>query len=200
MYGIPQIVGAIDGCHIEINAPSQDREDYFNRKQYYSVNLQAIVDANLTFIHATVGYPGCIHDARVLRLSSLYDFVENEQILGGPIRNIVRTDVWPLLAGDSAYPLTTWLMKPFPDRGCLTPKQRKFNVKFSALRCVVERAFGMLKSRWRIILKTIEQKWTTLKKTVIAACVLRNICIERGDVHAADDSDSDDRSDDDSEG
>ena len=91
-------------------------------------------------------------------------------------------------------------MKPFPNRGRLTPKQRKFNLKFSALRCVVERAFGMLKSRWRIVLKTIEQKTTTLKKTVIAACVLHNICIERGDLHEADDSDSDDSSDDDSEG
>ena len=52
----------------------------------------------------------------------------------------------------------------------------------------------MLKSRWRIILKTIEQKTTTLKKTVIAACVSHNICIE------ANDSDSDDSSDGDSEG
>ena len=115
MYGIPQIVGGIDGCHIEINAPSQNHEDYFNRKQHYSVNLQAIVDANLKFIHATVGYPGSIHDAQVLRLSGLYDFAENEQILSGPIRNFSGRDVGPLLAGDSAYPLTTWLMKPFPD-------------------------------------------------------------------------------------
>ena len=130
----------------------------------------------------------------------MYHFAENEQILSCPVRNISGTDVGPLLAGDSAYPLTTWLMKPFPDRGRLTPKQRKFNLKFSALRCVVERAFGMLKSRWRIILKTIEQKTTTLKKTVIAACVLHNICIERGDLHEANDSDSDDSSDDDSEG
>ena len=82
--GIPQIVGAIDGCHIEINAPTQHHEDYFNRKQHYSVNLQAIVDVNLKFIHATVGYPGSIHDARVLRLSGLYDFAENEQILSCP--------------------------------------------------------------------------------------------------------------------
>ena len=26
-YGIPQTVGAIDGCHIEINAPPQNKED-----------------------------------------------------------------------------------------------------------------------------------------------------------------------------
>ena len=32
LYDIPKIVGAIDGCHIEINAPSENHEDYFNRK------------------------------------------------------------------------------------------------------------------------------------------------------------------------
>ena len=62
-YGIPQIMGAIDGCHVEINAPPDNHEDYFNRKQHYSVNLRGIVDSNLKFIHATVGYPGSIHDA-----------------------------------------------------------------------------------------------------------------------------------------
>ena len=166
----------------------------------HGVIQTGIVDPKLKFIHATVGYPGSIHDARVLRLSGLYDFAENEQILSGPMRNINGTEIGPLLAGDSAYPLTNWLMKPFPDRGRLTAEQRKFNLKFSALRCVVERAFGMLKSRWRIILKKIEQKTTTLKRTVIVACVLHNICIERGDLHDADDSDSDDGSDDDNGG
>jgi len=46
----------------------------------------------------------------------------------------------------------------------------------------------------------LNKKTTTLKKTVIAACVLHNICIERGNLHDADDSDSDNSSDDDSEG
>ena len=53
---------------------------------------------------------------------------------------------------------------------------------------------------WRIILKKIEQKTTTLKKTLIAACVLHNICIERGDLHGADGCDSDDGSDDENGG
>ena len=44
-------------------------------------------------------------------------------------------------------------------------------------------------------MKKIEQKTTTLKRTVIAACVLHNIRIEREDLHDADDSDSDDGSD-----
>ena len=56
----------------------------------------------------------------------------------------------------------------------------------------------MQKSRCRIVLKKIEQKMTTLKKTVIAACILHNICIEKGDPYDTEDSDSEDSSDDDS--
>ena len=114
---------------------------------------------------------------------------QNEQILSGPTRDINGVEIGPLLAGDGAYPLTNWLMKPYPDRGHLTPEQRKFNKKFSALRSVVERAFGMLKSRWGIVMNKIEQKTSMLTKTVVASCILHNICIERGDLY---DDDSDD--------
>ena len=164
------------------------------------MNLQGIVNSNLKFIHATVGYPGSMHDARVLRLSGLYELAENEQILSGPTCNINGTEVRPLLAGDSAYPLMNWLVKPYPDRGCLTPEQRKFNIKFSALCSVVERAFGTLKACWRISLKKVEQKTSTLKKTLIAACIFHNICIERGDLYDTDGNDSDDSSDNDNDG
>lgn len=128
-YGIPQIVGAIDGCHIEINAPPRNHEDYYNPKQHYSVILQGIVHSSLKFIHATVGYLGSIHDSRVFRLSGLYDMAQIEQIFSGPTRDINGVEIGPLLAGDSAYPLTSWLMKPYPDMGRLTPEQRKFNKK-----------------------------------------------------------------------
>jgi len=37
---IPGIVGAIDGCHIQIKKPIQHGEDYFNRKHQYSINIQ----------------------------------------------------------------------------------------------------------------------------------------------------------------
>jgi len=48
-YKFPQIVGAIEGCNIEINTPPENKEDYFNRKQYYSINLQGIVNPEYFF-------------------------------------------------------------------------------------------------------------------------------------------------------
>ena len=58
-----------------------------------------------------------------------------------------------MLAGDSAYPLSGWLLKPFSTRGNLLRQEKKFNKKFSAVRAVVERAFRMLKGRWPILAK-----------------------------------------------
>ena len=98
-------------------------------------------------------------------ISSHYELAVNEQILSGPTGNINGTEIRPLLAGDSAYPLTNWLVKSYSDR---RRAEKVLNLKFGALRSVVERAFGMLKVHWRIALKKVEQKTSILKKTMIA--------------------------------
>lgn len=42
----PQCVGAIDGSHIPIKAPADFHADYYNRKGWYSIILQAIVNSS----------------------------------------------------------------------------------------------------------------------------------------------------------
>ena len=39
---IPGIFGAIDGTHISITKPWEEGQDYFNRKSFYSVNVQGL--------------------------------------------------------------------------------------------------------------------------------------------------------------
>ena len=43
--------------HIAIKAPHVNHEDYFNRKQNYSINLQGVVDATGKFIDVSTGWP-----------------------------------------------------------------------------------------------------------------------------------------------
>lgn len=114
LAGFPNVVGAIDGSHIAIKAPHVNHEDYFNRKQTYSINLQGVVDATCKFIDVSTGWPGSIHDASVLRLSTLYQRAENNLILTEPVKRINGVTVCPLLIGDSAYPLLPWLVIPYP--------------------------------------------------------------------------------------
>jgi len=40
-------MGAIDGTHIPVTAPSEGKKDYTNRKGWDSMVLQAVVDDNL---------------------------------------------------------------------------------------------------------------------------------------------------------
>ena len=42
------------------------------------------------------------------------------------------------------------------------------------------------------LLKKVEQQTRTLSKTVLAACILNNICIDHSDLNDCSDSDSDD--------
>ena len=48
-WGVSQCVGAIDGCHIPIAAPVLNHTDYYNRKGWYLMILQGVVDANYHF-------------------------------------------------------------------------------------------------------------------------------------------------------
>ena len=98
---LPNTVGAIDGSvyrsHIRIAAPPDSAMDYFSRYQQHDFIVQAIVDGRKRFLDFASGFPGSMHDARVLRNSTIYDIAEHDQILTGPhgfcrsLRHIVIT-------------------------------------------------------------------------------------------------------------
>ena len=177
----PQIVGAIDGSHNPIKRPVEHPNDYYNRKSFHSLVLQGIADADGRFIHVSTGYAGSIHDARVLRLSSLPRKVDDGEILQSPVRRIGRQNVKPLLVGDPAYKLTTWCMKPYPETATITQSQIDFNKSLSSARVVIEQAFGLLKGRWRCLLTKLDESVDKVPETITVCCILHNICSSLGD-------------------
>ena len=54
---LPRVIGAIDGSHICIIAPSEDEYAYVNRKRYHSINIQAICNANLILRDVIAKWP-----------------------------------------------------------------------------------------------------------------------------------------------
>ncbi|XP_073164825.1 probable tubulin polyglutamylase TTLL9 isoform X6 [Lepidochelys kempii] len=70
--GFPNCGGAIDGTHIPILAPEHQAGEYINRKGYFSIVLQALVDHTGRFTNINVGWPGKVHDARIFRNSGLF--------------------------------------------------------------------------------------------------------------------------------
>ncbi|XP_066934341.1 uncharacterized protein [Clytia hemisphaerica] len=174
---IPQALGAIDGTHIQILTPAtESKGDYFNRKQRYAVNTQAVIGSNLEFLSVATGYPGSLHDARVLRNTLIFRRCENGEYLTAPQDIVEQVVIRPLIIGDSAYPLSDWLIKPYRHAGNLTQSQRYFNRRLSGSRSIVERGFGLLKARWRCLLKRLDNEIENVSDVILSCFILHNIC------------------------
>ena len=73
----PQYTGVINGSHISIIVPTKNPVNYYNRKGHHSLILQAVVDHEYKFLDVCVGWPGSVHDARVLGNSKIYSKCES---------------------------------------------------------------------------------------------------------------------------
>ena len=122
--------------------PASNHTDYYNRKECYCIILQAVVDHKYIFRDICVGWLGSAHDARVFRNSGIYNKPTVDNILDGDTVQIAGTTIPLFIIGDSAYPLSKWLMKPFAHNSSLSPQQKTFNYTLSRSRIVVENAFG----------------------------------------------------------
>ncbi len=165
-------VGSIDGCQVRIKPPSTDAQCYLNRKLFYSIQLQAVCDQRGKFLDIFVGNPGSVHDSRVLKNSPLFC----QQLY--PPENF-----WILGDGGCpciSHPIT--LITPYREP-ITSPTQARFNHHHSKARSIIERSFGIMKSRWRsIFFKALEVK-PNFAPAVIACCtILHNICLTSGDI------------------
>ena len=170
-YGFPKVIGCIDGTHVPILAPPQNEDVYVNRKNFHSLNIQAICDSNLKFIDIVAKWPGSTHDAFIWRQSGIHRQIESGQI---PI-----VSGW--LLGDSGYPLRPNLLTPIISS--TTPGERRYNRAFVNTRKNIECAFGVWKSRWRSMDKTggtLCYSPERVCRMVVATMVLHNICIDHG--------------------
>ena len=153
--------------------------------------MQAVVNGKMIFMDIAAGFPGSMHDARVLRNSMIYEKAEHGDILAaGPIHMVDGNEIQPYLVGDSAYPLSPWLQKPFPE-GTRDLDEIQLNEELSSARVQVECAFGILKSRWRILMGMEESRVQLISKIILACAVLHNMCILFGDEWEEDDGNDD---------
>lgn len=180
-WGFPQCVGAIDSTHIPILAPSSHCNDYYNRKGWYSVICQAIVDHKYHFWDLYIGQPGKVHDARVFANSPIAQACFEGSLFPQHIETLAGVDVPLVVVGDAAYPLQPFLLKPFADRVGIGAQEKLFNYRLSRARMTVECAFGRLKGRWRALLKRNDTHISMVPHLVLCCGILHNICEHRGD-------------------
>lgn len=133
------------------------------------------------FMNAYIGWPGKVHDARVLVNSSLYRKAMSDTLLPDWKRTISGVQVPLVILGDPAYPALSWLMKPYPENARSTPEEKGFNYRQSRARMPVKNAFGRLKGHWRCLLKRMDCHLCNVPNVVASRVVLHNMCEMFGD-------------------
>lgn len=129
-------MGQLTGRTFVLEAQNICRTPIGIEKSYNSVVALAVCDHRCRFTYAAAGFVGCMYDARIYRLCGLQEKVQQ-----------LSPD--ELIVGDSAFPLSLGLMKPYRDNTTLSQQQRRFNYKLSSTRMPSEHAFGCLKGKMR---------------------------------------------------
>lgn len=159
---LPEVIGCIDGSHIPIRAPIENKIDYFNRKKFYSIILQGVVDSRKRFIDIFFGEPGSLHDFTVYQRSDVF------KKAGEACGNFY-------MLGDSAYVCSKSLICPFKNIAILSRQQKD---EIAKARVTVEHAFGLLKKRWRRLQYFENLNIPLIINCVVACCVLLNVQID----------------------
>ncbi|KAE9543510.1 hypothetical protein AGLY_002310 [Aphis glycines] len=164
VWNFPNCLGALDGKHVIIQAPAN------------SVVLLALVDANYNFIAVDVGAYGKNSDGGILAHSNLGKSLENGSL------NIPSDAILPntnnsapyVILGDEAFPLKTYLMRPYPGKQLDDLSRRIYNYRLCRTRRVVENCFGILAQKFRIYNRRIHFKPENVDYIILANCVLHN--------------------------
>lgn len=145
-------VAAIDGKHVKIKCPNNSGSLFFNYKEYFSVVLLAMVDADCKFVAVEVGSYGKEKDSGIFTKSdmgklvySVHFFLPDEECSGlGKIMPYV-------IIGDEAFRLHKHIMKSFTRAVARGNKEKTiFNYRLSRARRVTENTFGLFSQVFRI--------------------------------------------------
>lgn len=175
IWNFPHCVGAIDGKHVVMQAPACSGSTFYNYKGTHSIVLMAVCDANYCFTLLDVGDAGRQSDGGVFMNSAFGRAMEagdislpNADYVSG-----ITTPIPYFLVGDAAFPLKTYLLRPYPGR-YLSEDKRIFNYRLSRARRIIENAFGIMSTKFRIFRRAIIANPTKVTRITKAACCLHN--------------------------
>lgn len=174
-WNYPNTIGAIDGKHIVLQQPDNSGSHYRNYKGSDSIILMAVIGPEYEFLYADVGMNGRNSDGGAWAQSKLKKALDDNTLdIPKPTPLFDGWDSIPyVLVGDDAFPLSQYMMKPYPQKN-LSDEERIFNHRLSRTRRISENAFGILANRWRVFRNPFLLSPEKVKMITYAALTLHN--------------------------
>ncbi|KAL9808897.1 putative harbinger transposase-derived nuclease domain-containing protein [Arabidopsis thaliana] len=166
-------IGAIDGTHIFAMVPTCDAASFRNRKGFISQNVLAACNFDLQFIYVLSGWEGSAHDSKVLNDA----LTRNTNRLQVPEGKFYLVDCGYANHRKFLAPLrrTRYHLQDFRGQGRDPKTQNElFNLRHASLRNVIERIFGIFKSRFLIFKSAPPYPFKTQTEIVLACAGLHN--------------------------
>jgi hypothetical protein len=168
--GLNDFFGAVDGllAHITLPIGTKNARPYYCYKKFYALNVQAVAGPDGEFLYANIGHAGATCDGFALRDSLFWKLMEEGYSFFEGSGRTFR------IFGDGAYALRNWLITPFDARELREDGVARdvFNLQHARGRQVIERAFGMLISRWRILVARLPRLSLSRAVKILKCCIL----------------------------
>ncbi|KAE8958517.1 hypothetical protein PR002_g30841 [Phytophthora rubi] len=170
---------SIDCMHWEWqNCPSGWAGQFKGKEKKPTVVLEACADQELWIWHASFGWPGSLNDLNILDRSPVFDDLMNGTAPRVNFKINGHEYNMAYCLADGIYPDWAVFIKTLSQpRG---NKQKKIAAVQEALRKDVERAFGVLQARWRILAVPCKLHSRLDMEKVMRACIILHnmICEE----------------------
>ncbi|XGW29387.1 hypothetical protein V3C99_008867 [Haemonchus contortus] len=182
-FDYPRAVGFLDGRHIAIKKPNGGIETYLNYKNFQSVVLMAVCDADHRFLIFDVGFPGQNGDTGVFQKSSIKTFFEEcEDVfpetadLGtvGPVQYHILTD--------DGFGQDVRYIEPFPGQTADTGSKRRFNTKHGCARRTIDATFDILQRRFAVLQKPLQLEPGRGSRLITSLLILHNLVAWKQDI------------------
>ncbi|KAJ8885789.1 hypothetical protein PR048_011989 [Dryococelus australis] len=139
----PHYLGAIDGKHVHIIKPEHSGSLIYNYKQYFSVVLLAVADANYRFMYIDVGAIGKAVDCIIFHGLTFHKALQVGS-LNIPKPERVTNALGPLpyvFVTDEAFGISVNMIRPYPGNNS-TDSKRIFNHRLSTARLLLSVLLG----------------------------------------------------------
>lgn len=145
--------------------PTNNENQFVNRHGRHSINAMVVCGPDYKIYCTSAKWPGAVSDARVLRNSHLAQ----------QLRDGWRPFPGAVLLGDSGYWNDDFLITPLLNPQ--TEQEQRFNNAHKKTRNLVECTIGILKQRFRCLLRTLQVQPTFAANIFRCCSVLHNISI-----------------------